>query len=275
LALFVLANTISVPQGSAFELRVPHQEGVQTVTARWQDKDIPLARLGNDWIAFIGVDLDVKAGLSPVSVKMKLAKQVVSQTVDVTVTAVQFPTRILEVEPKYVNPPESEEKRIIAEDTELKKIHRTITAEKLWSGPFRAPVDGPVEASSFGARSVFNGQSRAPHAGADLRAVTGTRILATNRGRVVLAKDLYFTGNTVIIDHGLGVYSLYAHLSRIDVKVGQLLENGQLLGLSGATGRVTGPHLHWGIKAQDARVDPFSLIDIAKHSVTVEPSESR
>jgi murein DD-endopeptidase MepM/ murein hydrolase activator NlpD len=95
-----------------------------------------------------------------------------------------------------------------------------------------------------------------------LRAKTGTPIHATNRGRVVLAKSLFFTGNTVILDHGLGIYSLYAHLSRIDVKVGNIINNGQQVGLSGATGRVTGPHLHWGMVVQGARVDPFTLVNL-------------
>jgi murein DD-endopeptidase MepM/ murein hydrolase activator NlpD len=109
---------------------------------------------------------------------------------------------------------------------------------------------------------VFNGEPRAPHNGADLRAKTGTPIRSANRGRVVLAKELFFTGNTVIVDHGLGIYLLYAHLSRIDVKPGATVDNGQVIGLSGATGRVTGPHLHWGVRIQGARVNPFSLVDL-------------
>ena len=133
----------------------------------------------------------------------------------------------------------------------------------LWNEPFKVPIPGET-GTNFGHRRIFNGQPRAPHAGADLHAATGTPIHATNRGRVVLAKHLFFTGNTVILDHGLGVYSLYAHLSRIEVKRGVMVSSGQLLGLAGATGRVTGPHLHWGMRVQGARVDPFTLVEIGK-----------
>jgi murein DD-endopeptidase MepM/ murein hydrolase activator NlpD len=110
---------------------------------------------------------------------------------------------------------------------------------------------------------VFNGQPRAPHAGADLRANTGTPIYAANRGRVVLAKDLFYSGNAVFIDHGLGLYSTYLHLSEIKVAPGTIVERGALIGLAGATGRVTGPHLHWGVRIIDARVDPFSLLKLS------------
>ncbi|HEX4999306.1 MAG TPA: M23 family metallopeptidase [Terriglobia bacterium] len=274
-ALLAFSNSIAVPQGSAFELKVPHVDGIQKVTATWQKKEVPLARQDDVWVALIGVDLDLKAG--PYTAKVDIARdgKVTPQTISVEVTPVQFPTRVLEVEPKYVDPPAEELKRINREAEELNKIHRTVTPEKFWSESFRAPLDGAVQASSFGARSIFNGQARSPHAGADLRAASGTKVLAANRGRVVLARDLYFTGNTVVIDHGLGVYSLYAHLSRIDVKVGAVVEKSQLLGLSGATGRVTGPHLHWGFKAQDSRVDPFSLVGIEEHVVVLEISQSR
>jgi len=154
------------------------------------------------------------------------------------------------------------QQRAAREAKELDKIYATATPEILWAKPFRSPIPGQAKGSNFGHRRVFNGQPRAPHAGSDLKAATGTPIHATNRGRVTLAKNLFFTGNTVVLDHGIGVYTIYAHLSKIDVKVGDIVEENQLLGLAGATGRVTGPHLHWSARIQGARVDPFSLLSI-------------
>ncbi|HJT17882.1 MAG TPA: M23 family metallopeptidase, partial [Thermoanaerobaculia bacterium] len=127
--------------------------------------------------------------------------------------------------------------------------------------PFIDPIAG-VKGTNFGVRRIFNGEPRAPHSGADLHAAAGTPVHATNRGRVVLAKNLFFTGNTVLLDHGFGIYSLYAHLSRIDVHAGETVNRGEVVGLVGATGRVTAPHLHWGMRVQGARVDPFSLVGV-------------
>jgi murein DD-endopeptidase MepM/ murein hydrolase activator NlpD len=129
----------------------------------------------------------------------------------------------------------------------------------LWSGAFERPV--PQENNSaFGSRSVFNDQPRSPHSGADFLSPAGTPIHAPNAGRVMLAKELYFTGNTVIIDHGLGMFSLMAHLSAIEVHEHDIVKTGQLLGAVGATGRVTGAHLHWAIRINGARVDPLSVV---------------
>jgi murein DD-endopeptidase MepM/ murein hydrolase activator NlpD len=108
--------------------------------------------------------------------------------------------------------------------------------------------------------TVTNGKPAGRHQGADFRAATGTPIRAPNAGRVVLAQSLYFAGNTVIIDHGLGVFSLLAHLSRIDVEPGAVVARGEVLGQSGATGRVTGPHLHWAVRFGDMSVDPIELM---------------
>jgi murein DD-endopeptidase MepM/ murein hydrolase activator NlpD len=126
-----------------------------------------------------------------------------------------------------------------------------------------APIPGAKDGRNFGHRRVFNGQPRSPHSGADLRAAKGTPVYAANRGRVVLAKNLFYSGNTVFIDHGLGLYTTYLHFSEIKVEPGEIVERGQLIGLAGATGRVTGPHLHWGVRIVDARVDPFSLLEVA------------
>jgi murein DD-endopeptidase MepM/ murein hydrolase activator NlpD len=168
----------------------------------------------------------------------------------------------LTVEEKYVELNPKDLARANREAKEINTIYASTLKEMLWTGPFTLPIPGETSGRNFGHRRVFNGEPRAPHNGSDLRAATGTPIHSSNRGRVVLAKNLFFTGNTVIVDHGLGVILLYAHLSRIDVKVGDMVDKGQLLGLSGATGRVTGPHLHWGLRIQGARVDPFTLVQM-------------
>ncbi len=133
----------------------------------------------------------------------------------------------------------------------------------MWTEPFAAPVPG-IPTSSFGRRSIVNGEPRAPHSGMDFQAPTGTPVTAPNRGTVVLVADQYFAGRVVIIDHGARVYSYLAHLSAIDVTNGDVVERGQRVALSGATGRVTGPHLHWTLRIGAARVDPLSMVYVTR-----------
>jgi murein DD-endopeptidase MepM/ murein hydrolase activator NlpD len=133
------------------------------------------------------------------------------------------------------------------------------TTPRLWSGAFLLPVDG-MPNSNFGSRSYFNGRARSPHAGVDFTAATGTPIRAANHGVIVLAEPLYFTRNTVIVDYGSGLYSLFAHLSEFHVKSGDTVSPDTVVGRVGQTGRVTGPHLHWSVRLQGARVDPLSLV---------------
>jgi murein DD-endopeptidase MepM/ murein hydrolase activator NlpD len=178
------------------------------------------------------------------------------------VKARKFPTTELTVDDRYVELKPEDAARAAREAQETDAIYATLTPECYWSEPFIAPVRGAKDGRNFGHRRVFNGQPRAPHSGADLRADVGTPVLAANRGRVVLAKDLFYSGNAVIVDHGLGLYTVYLHLSKIEVTPGAVVERGERLGLAGATGRVTGPHLHWGVRIVDARVDPFSLLKL-------------
>jgi murein DD-endopeptidase MepM/ murein hydrolase activator NlpD len=262
-AILLLASLITANQGQAVRLVLPNEPGISAVEIQWQKKNVPYARVGAEWIAVIGVDLDVKAGSYPSVIRVTKNGIVENRNVTVTVKAVNYPTTQLKVDDQYVELSPENTDRALREQKELDGIHNTITGEMLWKDSFVVPIAGETGAN-FGHRRVFNGMPRAPHAGADLHAATGTPVHSTNRGRVVLAKDLFFTGNTVIVDHGLGIYSLYAHLSRIDVNAGEMVDRNQVLGLSGATGRVTGPHLHWGIKVQNARVDPFSLVNFGK-----------
>jgi murein DD-endopeptidase MepM/ murein hydrolase activator NlpD len=213
------------------------------------------------WIAMVGVDLDSRPGDHAVDVTFTYADgRTRAHREPVEVVAEQYPTTELTVEERYVELSPEDQARADREGAETRAIYDTFTPERFWTEAFQVPVEGAADGRNFGHRRVFNGQPRAPHSGADLRARTGTPIHAANRGRVVLAKDLFYSGSAVFIDHGYGLFTTYLHLSKIDVAVGDIVERGQQLGLAGATGRVTGPHLHWGVRIVDARVDPFSLI---------------
>ena len=174
-----------------------------------------------------------------------------------------FPVQRLDVAPGYVELSPEDRTRSRREAAELDRIFSTTTPERLWQRGFRAPVEGHGPSGSFGKRRVFNGQPRSPHSGEDFSAPAGAPVLATARGRVVLAKNLFFLGTTVVLDHGFGLYSFYGHLSSIGVELGTLVESGVTLGKVGATGRVTGAHLHWGVRLGDARVNPMDLVALA------------
>ena len=216
----------------------------------------------NVWSTLIGIDLTVEPGDHAVTVRATAVDGSAAQTVyTLAVEPKQFATRRLRVEPRYVDPPPAVVERILRERDHLAALFPVSTAVRYWRDGFARPVPGRAN-SAFGRRSVFNGQPRSPHSGADFRAASGTPIEAPNDGVVVLAADLYFSGNVVIIDHGWGLYSYFAHLSAIDVAEGDRVRKGAVVGKVGATGRVTGAHLHWTVRLNDARVDPLSLLEL-------------
>ena len=225
------------------------------------DREIRAADVGQGvWRALVGIDLEVAPGDYRVTIEAQTAGgEMLAAAESLPVAAKEFPTRSLRVAPRFVAPPAAVRARIAAEAARLQDIFSTVDPAPRWTGPFSLPIPGAV-VSGFGVRSVFNGEARAPHSGADLRGRTGTPIRAPASGRVVLADALYFTGNTVVLDHGLGLFSLFAHLSRMQVHVGDIVQGGKRIGAVGATGRATGPHLHWTVRLQGARVDPLSLI---------------
>jgi murein DD-endopeptidase MepM/ murein hydrolase activator NlpD len=258
------SETLTAELGRAVQVMVAHEPGIQSVQMDWREKKIPFARIKDKWVTVVGVDLDTKPGVqrSVIDVRMNDGR-VDRREVTIEVKDVRYPTTELKVAEGFVRLSPANERRSAREAAEINTIYETIHPEILWNEPFSVPIPGR-SGTNFGHRRVFNGEPRAPHGGADLRAATGTPVRSSNRGRVVLARNLFFTGNTVIVDHGLGIYTLYAHLSRIDVKRDAMVGNGQVVGLAGATGRVTGPHLHWGVRVQGARVDPFSLVKIGQ-----------
>lgn len=212
------------------------------------------------WNALVGIDLDDKPGAYTIHVSASSAGGPVATNIQIFVAAKKFPTRRLTVDEGFVNPPESARARIDAESKETAAIFAASAPTRLWTS-FIRPVPQPAN-SAFGTRSIFNKQPRGAHSGADFLSPAGTPVKAAASGRVMLAKNLYYSGNTVIIDHGLGVFSLFAHLSRIDVKVGDEVSGDRVVGLVGATGRVTGPHLHWTVRVAGARVDPLGVLAV-------------
>ena len=176
----------------------------------------------------------------------------------VEVGAARYETHTLRVPEKYVAP-DAETLRRIASDKEFKNkafAHEMVVPA--WSGEFHAPIVSSIS-EEFGTRRTFNGKLASVHRGVDYRAKSGTPVFAANSGEVVLARELFYEGNCVIIDHGQQFMTLYMHLSRLQVEEGQKVEKGQPVGLSGATGRATGPHLHVAARWQGAYLDPVQL----------------
>ncbi len=169
-----------------------------------------------------------------------------------------FRVQKLSVDPRFVEVPKEEIERVKAEQARIAEAYRRGAPTRLFTS-FSRPVKA-ISNGNFGARRVYNGKTKSVHAGLDLAAAEGTPVFAAGNGRVALAGDFYFSGGTVLIDHGAGLFTQYFHLSRIDVKEGADVEKGSRLGAAGHTGRVTGPHLHWGAKLRAARVNPEDLL---------------
>ena len=225
------------------------------------DRNIPLALSpdGTRWQGLIGIDLDVAPGEYSLVVSAPHLSPPPARSMSLRVEPKRFRTRTLTVAPEYVDPPAPVIDRIVREAAQLNGIYDTNTT-RVWDRPFVLPLTTQPSAN-FGSRSVFNGQPRSPHAGIDFGSPTGTVVTAPAFGKVLVADDLYFTGNTVVLDHGGGLYSIFAHFSALAVEEGDLVDIGATLGRVGATGRVTGPHLHWSVRLNGARVDPMSLIE--------------
>ncbi len=214
------------------------------------------------FMAFLGLDLDSQPGNYPLSVTVQMmdgSYQTVRK--EILLSTKEFPEKKLWVEDKYVTPPSQVLERIRTEAALMRTIYAIYTTDWLAEGSFLVPTEDKA-VPNFGERRFFNNQPRSPHSGVDISSPMGTPVKASNSGRVVLAHELYYSGNTVVIDHGLGVFTFYCHFSKILVEDRERVEKGQAIGEVGATGRVTGPHLHWSLRVRGSRVDPFSLLSL-------------
>ena len=262
-------------QGSLLLLEVRSRKPLTELSAEWNSRNVAFWQVSSErsdaakvsaverrW-ALLGVDLEKPPGTYPVLIRVQTASdKPESCTLQIPVRAGKFATERLKVGQEFVEPSPEQIKRANEERDKLRAIFDQVTPEKLWDGDFRVPLDGVTTGGNFGRRRILNGQPGSPHSGVDFPSPAGTPIHAAQSGRVALAEELFFSGNTVVVDHGLGIYTFYGHLSEIDVKVGDALESGQVLGKVGATGRVTGPHLHWGLTVERARVNGLQLVKL-------------
>jgi hypothetical protein len=213
--------------------------------------------------ALVGFDLEVKPGRTPWQLAvLEAGREPRTATGKVQVLPRAFPVQRLTLPPAMVDLDPETERRVAGETERLRTLYRTITPERLWRGAFTRPVGGTEAGTGFGSRRVINGKPRMPHSGTDYAAPAGTPVVAVNSGRVALVGDFFFPGRLVAIDHGLGLYTLYFHLESTAVSQGDQVERGQTIGTVGATGRATGPHLHFGVHVAGARIDPTTLLTL-------------
>ena len=250
--------------GEIVKVTLQNENNVKLAHIKFSGKKIAMTRIidGEEFQAIIGLDMAIKPDTYSISVLVLFndGKQITIKK-NFSVETKEFPVKRLWVNEKFVTPPQEVLERISRESVLTRAVYEIYSPHWMGDGSFIVPLAGKVT-PNFGEKRFFNDQPRSSHSGIDISSPTGTPIKASNSGKIVLANNLYFAGKAVIINHGLGIFSFYCHLSKINVQIGGKVKKGQVIGEVGATGRVTGPHLHWSIKIMGSRVDPFSLLSL-------------
>jgi murein DD-endopeptidase MepM/ murein hydrolase activator NlpD len=250
--------------GEIIAVAIKDNSSVKEAWIRFLGRKYPMGKseTSSGLLAFMGLDLDLEPGSYEMEIFInKALDERESIKKQISVLAKEFPLKKLWVDEKFVTPPPEFHERIQREGEILRIIYGITTDQWLGKGFFILPSSGKAT-PNFGQRRIFNNKPRSSHKGIDIIVPYGTPVKASNSGRVVLASDLYFAGKAVIIDHGMGVFTLYCHFSKVKVNRGKLVKKGEIIGEVGATGRVTGPHLHWGVKVSGISVDPFSVLSL-------------
>jgi hypothetical protein len=236
-----------------------------TVTGKWQGHPVAFFSSSDrrTWFAIAGVDVEVTPGTYPLAIDAELedgSHRTLHQ--DVIVEEAPYEKVPLSVPDKFVEPNAAALKKIATDKIVKDKAFANSASTPQWLGDFLPPLRHAPESDSFGNQRIFNGKLASVHRGLDYHARPGTPVAAINSGRVVLARPLYYEGGCVVVDHGMGLMSVYMHLSKIEVSVGRRVRRGQIIALSGATGRVTGPHLHLGIRWEGSYLDAAKLFQL-------------
>lgn len=256
----------TVPEGEPFVVTVVADEPLISVTVHWLGREVRPLALYRDGAVSAKVLLGM--GMHERQKETAPVLQVVAETPGgpvrlkrtISRTAKAYKEQHLDVARKYTSLSDVNLKRHRAEQVRVREAFRLTTTMARYDLPLLRPVPGKIT-SQFGLRRFFNGEARKPHSGVDLNAAQGDLVMACADGRVIMAEDHFFAGNSIYLDHGQGVVSMYFHLSGMDVAQGDEVRRGQVIGRIGSTGRVTGPHLHWGLSVLGQLVDPLILAE--------------
>jgi murein DD-endopeptidase MepM/ murein hydrolase activator NlpD len=257
----VWPRRVEVHQGELVELKMKG-EGLAAVEGQLGNEKFHFYPTGRiTFSALVGADLEAKPGSSKLFLKATSSTGSESYgEVAIKIKAKAFRQESFNVAPSFDHMSSETIEEIRREQAAFARVFAVPSTERMWNGPFVRPVPHEASASSFGFRRIINGVARAPHTGTDLSAPTGTEVLATNHGRVALVGNFFFAGGSLVLDHGGGLFTMYFHLSEFTAAEGAMVKKGDVVALSGATGRVTGPHLHWGARLLNARIDPLQLL---------------
>jgi murein DD-endopeptidase MepM/ murein hydrolase activator NlpD len=255
--LHITISPRTISPGDPFIIKVTGGKTIVPASASLNQTEFSFSSCGKRCSIAIGaVDINTKPRAYTVSVKMGNGVK----KIKLFVKRKKFPKISLTLPEEKVSPGTGDLSRIKDEDERLKKIFQT-TSERMWDGGFLPPLEHDV-ATVFGAKRIMNGTWTSIHRGMDIRGKEGDEIIASNKGKVVLAEELFFGGNTIILDHGQGIYTIYMHLSKFNAKPDDTVSKGDVIGFVGSTGRATGPHLHFGTKVMGINVDPASLMKL-------------
>jgi murein DD-endopeptidase MepM/ murein hydrolase activator NlpD len=229
------------------------------------DREIPFfSAHDGSYFALVGIDLEEKSGPREIRIQgQDKAGKPWEGRATFNVKEKAFPREEISVSPGFDRIDEATRKRIEKEQEQMVRLWMVTSQKRLWEDRFLPPIAAVITTSPFGLRRVVNGLPRTPHGGVDLKAPLGTEVIAPNHGRVILRDDFFFSGKSLVLDHGGGLYTMYFHLQDFAVEKGVQVRKGDLIAWTGMTGRITGPHLHWGARINGARIDPFGLLDIA------------
>lgn len=255
----ILLGNPEPKQGEIFPVRVMSEEKLESVKIRFNSEETFLLINGNKAEGLFGFDLAEPPGVKNIYVTLKRENGDEKVVKRVKLLPANFPVQHIDgIENAYVNPGKEELKRIKRESKLLRKIWKNSGTEVFWEGPFITPFDG-FNGHNFGKKRVINGEARNPHTGVDSHAERGTPVTAINNGIVKMTEELYFSGISVVVDHGGGLFSMYFHLEDHTIKEGDYVKKGEVIGHVGSSGRATGPHLHLGVRFVNQRVNPMDL----------------